>query len=370
MSEKTCRFGISKVSWSIIWVIAILLIVELALQLRSHVRYGTSVFNTFANQTSYNFNQKYQLNLLRPNSLIQGSQSIIKSNSLGLRSPELSLNKQADELRIAILGASTVMGTYTRNNEEVLSYRLENYLQKAFPEFKVHIINAGIAGYSLDDQQKMFERVLKPFDLDLLIWYPGFNDISGYCRRSKKIASYGLAKLQLPKWLLSIDLIKKNTVWLRSIRIKKNTRDNVVDSVPMDLVAYQMKLNKIFENAISMKVPLFTVTNARAFRREMPVEEQMNLSETARYYNHCFDLEALHNVYDQHNDLIAAASLLHKNPVLRLDRIMPGGSDYFGDATHFSVFGTNYVARLLAEKIVSLQIIPTVVGITTKEEQE
>ena len=115
---------------------------------------------------------------------------------------------------------------------------------------------------------------------------------------------------------------------------------------------------RIFKKTKSMKLPVLTVTIARAFHQDMPIDEQMNLSETARYYNHCFDLKGLHQVYNQHNDLIAHTSQFYKYPVLRLDQIMPGGNEYFGDATHFSEIGTDYVAQLLAKKVASLKIIP------------
>jgi len=358
MSEKKYLVEISKVGWSIVWTIGLLIMVELALQVRSHIRYGSSVFNIISKQTSYELNPKYQLKLLRPNSIIQGSQAVIKSNSIGLRSPELPVKKQVGELRIAILGASTIMGAYTPDNKATLSYRLENYLQELFPKNKVHVINAGIAGYTLGDQQKMLDRVLAPFGLDLLIWYPGFNDISGYCQSETQKVSYGLPEIRLPKWLLSIELITKNTVWLRSTQIKKRVKDNGGTLIPIDLINYRRQLSTIFDSANNINVPVVTVTMARSFRLDMPIDEQLRLSETARYYNHCFDLEDLHKVYDQHNEELANVSHIYKNPVLRLDHIMPGGNEYFGDATHFSTKGTNFVAHLLSKEIVSLKVIP------------
>jgi len=342
-----------KVFFSILWALSALVIVELLLQVRSHIRYGTSVFNLLAKQTTYEFNESLGLQLLRPNSIIEGSQAIIEANSLGLRSPELQ-DKSQGEIRVAIIGASSVMGTYTRNNEDVISYRLEDYLESAYPGVAINVINAGIAGYGLGDQRRMFERVIQPMEPDLVIWYSGFNDISGYCHKPSLKVTSGLPQIKLPSWLLSIELVTKNTVWLRTVKAGKQ---GMLDPALLDVGAYLGRVNQFLDTIRDAKTPLMMVTNARAFREDMPVHEQITLSETARYYNHCFDLDGLHSAYNLHNDLLAKSATEHGHSVLRLDKVMPGGSKYFGDATHFSVVGSDYVARLFSEHILSLGLI-------------
>lgn len=344
-----------KVFYSVLWALSALIFAELLLQARSHIRYGTSVYNLLAEQTTYEFNEALGLKLLRSNSVIEGSQATIKTNSLGLRSPELLVEKRKGEIRVAIVGASSVMGTYTRNNEDIISYRLESYLESAFPEREINVINAGIAGYGLSDQRQMFGRVIQPMQPDLVIWYSGFNDISGYCHQSstKKVRN-GLPKLELPSWLLSIELITKNSVWLRTVKAGKQ---GMLNPDSLDLGRYLGRVNEFIDSIKKADVPLIAVTNARAFREDMPVAEQMTLSETARYYNHCFDLNGLHSVYDLHNNLLADTVTESGYPVLRLDKKIPGGVEYFGDATHFSVHGSDYVAQIFSESILSLGLL-------------
>jgi lysophospholipase L1-like esterase len=342
-----------KVFFSILWALSAFIIVELLLQVRSHIRYGTSVFNLLAKQTTYEFNESLGLQLLRPNSIIEGSQAIIETNSLGLRSPELQ-DKSQGEVRIAVIGASSVMGTYTRNNEDIISYRLEAYLESAHPGVDINVINAGIAGYGLGDQRQMFEKVIQPMKPDLVIWYSGFNDISGYCHKPSLKVTSGLPQIKLPSWLLTIELVTKNTVWLRTVKAGKQ---GMLDPALLNVGAYLGRVNQFLDTVRGAEIPLVMVTNARAFREDMPVHEQITLSETARYYNHCFDLDGLHSVYNLHNGLLASSAIEHGNSVLRLDQVMPGGNKYFGDATHFSVVGSDYVARLFSEHIFSLGLL-------------
>jgi lysophospholipase L1-like esterase len=341
-----------KVFYSILWAVSALIIAELLLQVRSHLRYGTSVFNLLSQSTTYEYNEPLGLKLLRPNATIDGSQATIRTNSLGLRSPEISHEKKQGEIRIAIIGASSVMGTYTRNNEDMISYRLEEYLASAFPKKEINVINAGIAGYGLTDQRQLLERLVQPMKPDLLIWYSGFNDISGYCHKPRsKNTTTGLPKLKLPSWLLSIELVTKNSVGLRTVKAGKQ---GMLDPSTLDVSGYLKRVNAFLSSVQSLGVPVLTVTNARAFRDDMPLDKQMRLSETARYYNHCFDLDGLHSVYDRHNALLAEASLNFGYPVLRLNQQIPGGSKYFGDATHFSVEGSDYVANLFTKHILEL----------------
>ena len=109
---------------------------ELFLQVRAHLRFGQSVFNAVKGESTYVKHPVSGLKTLRPNSIIDGQLAIIETNSLGLRMPELPVFKPDGEIWLAVLGASTVMGAYTRTNENTLAARLEFYLQQKWPEHK------------------------------------------------------------------------------------------------------------------------------------------------------------------------------------------------------------------------------------------
>ncbi|MEZ5529345.1 MAG: hypothetical protein R3E57_05370 [Porticoccaceae bacterium] len=348
--------GPRKVALSVVWALGLFLVAEFALQLRSQIRYGASVFNVLSAETTYQFHEDLQLKLLRPSAVIQGSQAVIETNSMGLRSPELPVEKGKSDLRVVLLGASSVMGTYTRANEEIVSYRLEAYLDEAFPDRRIDVINAGIAGYGLQDQRRMFEELIVPMKPDLLIWYSGFNDISGYCRKQSKSDATirRLPQLQLPSWLLSIELVTKNSLWLRTTAASKQ---DVIDPESINLERYRNDVDALLSSVALRKIPMLVATNARSFRSDMPMQMQLALSETARYYNSCFDLAGLHKVYDRHNDILAERAQAYNFPVLKMDQLVPGGREYFGDATHFSVKGSDYVARLIFRELQRLHAL-------------
>ena len=139
--------------------LAMLLLVELGLQVRSHLRYGQSVFNAISGDTTYVVDAATGLKILRPNAVISGAAAVIRTNSLGLRDDELPTTKPPAELWVGVLGASTVMGTYTRDNVDTMPAQLSAALSTAFRPRTFRVLNAGIAGYGLREQRLMLERL-------------------------------------------------------------------------------------------------------------------------------------------------------------------------------------------------------------------
>lgn len=351
-----------KLSLALLSAFVLLLTLETAMQVRSHVRNGQSVLNAFTQETRYVTDPRTGLKVLRPNHVFVGSQVEMKTNSLGLRSPEIKQEKEPGTVRIAVIGASTVMGAYTARNEDTFALRLDSLLEASHPDRDFEVINAGIAGYGLIEQSQMLQKIIQPLAPDLVIAYPGFNDFAGYCRSDsdkpdapKRPGRQGLPLVETPAWLLSVELLTKNTVALRTPPIT-STSTRSADSI--DLTEYRKKLDVLGRVARESGIPLVLSTNARAYRPEQPVAEQQALSETARYYNPCFDLAGLHTLYDRHNDEIESAAERFGFPLIPLDEEIPGGRTYFVDASHFSDAGEQLAAERLHGFLVDSGLIP------------
>lgn len=325
---------------------------EAALQIRSHIRYGQSVFNVLTEETRYVIDKQSGLNTLRPNHVFRSEQMEIRTNDHGLRSEPVSSEKPPQTYRIAVVGASTVMGALAPTNESTFSYRLEHLLNHAAPKGERHyeVINAGIAGYGLRDQARMIEKVILPLHPDLIIVYPGFNDFGIYCKSGSNSPAtppatrQPLHRLGTPSWLLSVELIQKNTVGFRTPPASQADFRSPSD---IDLGPYRTKLATLSSIVKKAGIPLLLATNARSYRPEQPREEQLELSETARFYNPCFDLEGLNALYDLHNSEIASAAEAHDAYLVPLGDLIPGGKLYFVDASHFSNAGEELAAHHL-----------------------
>lgn len=341
--------GSRKVWLSLALAIVLLVGAEAALQARAYLYGDEEAMQIVDDEGIYFFNEDYQLKLIQPNIVSDERSRTVRSNSLGLRSPELSPVKQSDEIRVAILGASSVMGMLNPVNEETISYLLEEHLQQQFTNKKVNVINAGIPGYYFADQKIMFEKMLEPMGLDLLVLYSGFNNVSLYCQDGGIAAeNNGLVNYSLPDWVLSIDLLIKNTAILRELmpEVEQSTDPSTLNENP-----FRENFNDLLQSIKSTGVPVLVITNPRAYNREMSAEEQYEYSEFSRSKDQCFSIEGLHDVYDRHNDIMAQVSSNYDAPVLRLDQEIPSGYTYFADSIHFNAAGSDFVATLMLKAI-------------------
>lgn len=334
----------------------LLVLLEIALQTRSHLKFGQSVFNLLSNETRYVTDPVSGMLTLRPNKTFKGKESELVTNAEGLRSAPVPSERPATSLRLVFIGASSVMGAYAKTNNETSSALLQQLLAAQKPGRQVEVINAGIAGYSLRQQKQMLEFTAGRYQPDGFIVYSGINDFASYCRAGKTRQPDKLARLpqlSLPSWLLTTDLLLKNTVMLRP---KSASAVDMVDPATVDLSGFRRAFADLLQTAVSAGKPVLVVTNTRAYRPGQPLSQQLALSETARYYNSCFDVAALHQLYDLHNAQIRQLAAEFAAPLLDLDAIMPGGRKYFVDATHFSYQGEQLFAKALADLITQQQL--------------
>jgi lysophospholipase L1-like esterase len=338
--------------------VAALLMVEAGLQLRAQLRFGQSVFAAALGQSATVHDPEINLRLFRPNIVISGTQERIETNSFGLRSPEIPRHREPSEARLALVGASTVMGAYARTNDDTASQILARLLRARYPDHTTNVINAGMAGNGMAAHAVMVERVVLPLNPQVVILMPGLNDISCRSASEKENETTGgkvLPQFSLPRWLLTWELITKNTVWLRDRDIPDAAADDTIISVDTDL--YLRELERIVAMAREHGVTLVLATNARAFRREMPVEQQMALSASARHVYGCFTVADLHDLHEQHNGIIREVAEKAGLPLVDLEHAIPGGAEYFADATHFTHQGEESAAAAILEVLRERKIL-------------
>lgn len=105
----------------------------------------------------------------------------IRINSHGFRGPDFELRKAVGTYRILILGDSYVFGDYV-NDDETFPASLERALREVSPGRPVHVVNAGVNGYTITDEIDL--ALEKGFDLDPDAVVVGFvlNDLADMTR--------------------------------------------------------------------------------------------------------------------------------------------------------------------------------------------
>lgn len=332
----------------------LILSLEFALQVRSHIRNGQSVFNLLTNETRYVVDPSSGIKTLRPDSSLVGSTITIDTNGFGLRSPEIALEREPRSFRMAVVGASAVMGEMAASNDATFAYILERKLRANFPENRIDVINAGISGHRIADQRRMIESVVFAHDPDLILMYSGFNDFADYCKRESAASTRkGLPALKMPAWVLSFEAIKRHTRFLRPAV----QRQEILAPEKLDLARYRNELKQIADLAGAKRVPLVMLTNAKAYGRSQTPAQQQRLAAEQLRFTPCFDLAGMLDLYDLHNDAIRQAGEQHGFRVFDLTAVLPEGPKYFVDATHFNPAGEELVAQQLRDFLIDNDLV-------------
>ncbi len=99
----------------------------------------------------------------------------IRTNSLGLRSPEIALAKPPDTFRILVLGDSVTFG-WSLRGEDTYASQLASLLATLRPNQRVEVINAGVSGYGTWQELRWLQETGLALDPDVIIVQTHLND--------------------------------------------------------------------------------------------------------------------------------------------------------------------------------------------------
>ena len=99
----------------------------------------------------------------------------IRTNSLGLRSPEITLAKPPDTFRILVLGDSVTFG-WSLRGEDTYASQLASLLATLRPNQRVEVINAGVSGYGTWQELRWLQETGLALEPDVIIVQAHLND--------------------------------------------------------------------------------------------------------------------------------------------------------------------------------------------------
>ncbi len=99
----------------------------------------------------------------------------IRTNSLGLRSPEITLAKPRDTFRILVLGDSVTFG-WSLRGEDTYASQLASLLATLRPNQRVEVINSGVSGYGTWQELRWLQETGLALDPDVIIVQTHLND--------------------------------------------------------------------------------------------------------------------------------------------------------------------------------------------------
>jgi hypothetical protein len=332
----------------VVIAIAVLALIEIALQVRAQQRTGESVFSLMLGQSTYTRHPQLDLRILRPSSIIKGTRQTIVTNRYGLRGEDFEPEPPAGELRIALLGASTIMGAHAPTNDQTSSAALQRLLNAEPSDRKVRVVNAGLGGTTLLSQSQLLTGLLPGLGVKQVVWYPGTNDIG--CAASavaKNSSAVRLPWLAVPKWALTPDLIVKNTAFLR----RNNTAASQSLRPGFDRATARRQIEDGLVAAKRHHLSVVLVTSATSFRSGMPDSLISSRAASALFFRPCLSGPELAAAVDELNDVLRKVAADNGVPIIDAARLVPPDSALFGDASHFSTEGEEVFAAVLAREL-------------------
>jgi hypothetical protein len=344
------RIGLGrKLAYSAVCMLVFLLICEGAVRARAWLRYGSPAVTAGGDQLSM-LDPKSGLSIPRPGYEVAGQRHSIKINSLGFRGSEFTQEKPAKTVRIACVGGSTTFCTGVSSNAATWPHLLQEKLQKQYPDVKIEVINAGVAGYNTTQSLiNLRERVL-PLDPDLVIFYEGQNEMA---RDTLALAKErGLvgdrqsylspATKLLSKYSLLFDLAYKN------IAIRTGGGGDAakkLNGLPADLTkGYVQALAEMQKLTKERGIPLVLSTFVVKYRRDQDRPVQIANADIAFYYMPWMSMDDLLDGTDAYNAAVLEFGRTSGVPVVDDRDVVPPDAEHFVDCCHLADKGCSRMA--------------------------
>jgi acyl-CoA synthetase (AMP-forming)/AMP-acid ligase II/lysophospholipase L1-like esterase/acyl carrier protein len=325
---------------------------EAALQLRAYLVTGRSVlFEMAMDRTRLVFNKTCGVRTYRPNMADPDptDDREFTTNSLGFRSPEIAPTPVPGELRIAVIGASTVAGVFAKTNNQTFPSLLEDHLRRSMPGRTVNVINAGVEGITMSEIDRLVERAIIPLRPSVVLVYAGFNDMALICKASAPVTQPlhpAPALRTVPPWVMTSALISKHALPLRQAPVGAGH----VDPAKFFPESYGELLGKAVTRLKAAGIEPVLLTVARGFDAG-DGEAGRKLATTALVYHHCLDYDGLVKAANMFNRTIADVAVRHHVDLIELGKKMPRGPKYFVDAAHFTSDGEHAASDIIYQDL-------------------
>lgn len=325
---------------------------EAALHLRSYLLTGRSdLIDVALGKPRLIFNTAFGVKTYRPNMTDPDptDDRQFTTNALGFRSPDIAAVPAPGELRIVVVGASTVAGVFAKTNNETFPSLLQEQLRGAMPGRPVNVINAGVEGLMVSELDVLVERAVIPLRPSMALIYAGFNDMALICKASAPV----LQPLQpapalgaLPPWVMTSAVLSKYALPLRQAPV----RAGLVDPAKFYPASYGDALSRVVTRLKAAGIEPVLMTVPRGFDAGDGAIGR-KLATTALVYNYCLDYDGMVKAGHMFNRTIEDVAARHHVDLIELGKKMPRGPTYFHDAAHFTSAGEETASHIIFQHL-------------------
>jgi len=315
---------------------------------------------------------------MKPNLDVVVQKTRVRTNSLGLRTPEVEAKKPG-EFRVLSLGESTTLGAGV-SNEETYSAVLADLLRDAYPGRPITVINAGVEAYSSFQSLLYLKTRGLALQPDLVLFYHELNDYLPSSLRDSKNNEIGISKSdkqlyesklnRLSRFLIDHSAIYGGLYYAFARRqlngFQKTTAQNPILAIGLPDISLPPRIREVNDGKVA---PPAQISEKKLPSRVLPEERLHNLMELKEICdrNH-IPLIVLHPSYmytGSHECMLTQFCREQGVPMVEtFSALHPEGNlwEVWSDTVHPNAVGHKRLAELLLKKIESERMMEARVG--------
>jgi len=325
-----------------------LVALEAAARVRFYLQYGTFFrVHTFAVDPASGLR-------IPPPSRDTGA---IRIDSRGFRGDEIASPKPAGRIRVAFLGASTTFCAEASSNAATWPSLVCDALRAAHPEADIDFVNAGVAGYVLDDIQKNLEHRVAPLAPDVIVIYEATNDLTKWTRELAREQGVYTGHSDGEGWLAEISLfwhlIEKNLLVRSRQRDAGASAGRLVLDESRVVPPFQERLQKLVARAQEIAPCVALVTFSQAARAGQDEAAAAAACVTHAYYMPYISHAAVVQGFAAYNRAIRAVARARGTALVEGEDAIPADAEHFADSVHFTDAGCALQARRVADGLLA-----------------
>jgi lysophospholipase L1-like esterase len=323
----------------------------------------------------------YESGLLRTNdkdgirhNAINASFEKWRINNFGFRGDDITLVKKPGVTRIAVVGSSETFGLYEDSGEE-WPHQLMRMLR---PE-GIEVINAAVAGMTLDRYEIYIAKYVLPLDPDIIILYvnPYFHVMRMHELESNKPKTKNkmpdvrpvqtrsdaqfkpriLRKLKtsvkrvIPPALLNKYQIKKMSESVKHAENRYLKGKKPIDEIPPDYIdTFKQELIHLIEFLHSKGIKL-VLSSYPVMITKANIAKHMNIFLDARRFTPVMSFDGMINAPRRYNQALKKVAALYGVEYVDNYSVIPKNTQYFGDNVHYTNKGAELIASMFAQRL-------------------
>lgn len=328
---------------------------------------GRKIEYTAHRMSNWAFIHAYSAYTGRPGKYVGSDTKSI--NQFGfISTPEITLNKPQNTIRIVFLGGSSTAGTgKTLADKDTWPWQVIEHVRENYSQKNIEFINGALGGYSSFESYGRLWSQIRFFEPDIIVMMHGWNDLYYFNNadsilkwRTNPDHSWGIPKIKIepdykPSWIDPVIRPFQSLIRLRLLLSKKITDSEGKESTKKELLTTyderceeiwrtQLKLFKTTSDLLNAK--LFVIKQATLIAPNLPMQERVRCRYDFHGFDHDAHVKAFKQIYQIIDEEIPANYIIDTTP-------LSGIPEYFHDHIHFSEEGASKMAEIISPVIES-----------------